>query len=94
VEAEISGLKPVTIYHYRVVVENTTGKSYGADKSFESLPAFPIVEAWSSAVHSDTATLNASVNPGGGDTTMHFEYGTSTEYERASRSLIRISEKA
>jgi hypothetical protein len=80
VEAEISGLKPVTIYHYRVVVENTTGKSYGADKSFESLPAFPIVEAWSSAVHSDTATLNASVNPGGGDTTMHFEYGTSTEY--------------
>lgn len=34
VEAEISGLKPNTTYHYRLVGENASGISYGADMTF------------------------------------------------------------
>jgi sugar lactone lactonase YvrE len=80
VSAEISGLSPITVYHYRIVVRNATGISYGQDESFESLPSLPVIQQWSSAVRSDTATLHARINPGGGDTVYHLEYGTSTSY--------------
>ncbi len=80
VHAAISGLQPITTYHYRVVVRNSTGISRGADQSFKTLPALPVIELWSSGVKSDTATLDTRVNPGGGDTKIYFEYGTSTSY--------------
>jgi hypothetical protein len=38
---EIAGLTPQTTYHFRLVAENATGKSEGADLTFESAPAGP-----------------------------------------------------
>jgi phosphodiesterase/alkaline phosphatase D-like protein len=39
VARDISGLKPTTTYHYRVVVENGLGTTYGEDKTFTTLKA-------------------------------------------------------
>ena len=75
VEAEISGLNPVTIYHYRLVATNGSGTSYASDHKFETLPLPPVVTGEvSTAVHSDTAVLHTQINPGGGITTYQFEY--------------------
>jgi hypothetical protein len=34
--ATLTGLKPGTVYHYRLVAVNSTGTAYGADKTFQS----------------------------------------------------------
>ncbi len=39
VQAEPQDLKPHTLYHFRVVVENEAGKKEGADQSFTTQPA-------------------------------------------------------
>ena len=51
VTAAISGLKPRTVYHYRLVAFSTDGTTRGADKSFRTQPV-PV-----------TITLNATPNP-------------------------------
>ncbi len=77
---ELSGLEPNTTYHYRLVAENTFGPSYGEDESFTT-NAYPAVAAeWVANVASSSATLQAQLNPGGGDTTYHFEYGATSGY--------------
>jgi hypothetical protein len=69
-------------YHYRLVVSNSAGTTYGPDMSFRTLP--PFLPAISSTSSSDVAptsvTLGAQVNPGMGDTVFLFEFGTSTAY--------------
>ena len=72
----ISGLNPVTRYHYRVVAENGS-TSRSEDASFRTAPLLPQVEGQNvTEVHSNQAVLNTNVNPGGADTTYTFEYGT------------------
>ena len=73
---KLTGLDPVTNYHYRIVASNRFGTTYGNDQPFTTLPSAPLVRGSVSDVHSDTAVLHADINPGGGDTTYHFEYGT------------------
>src|SRR6202035_3226387 len=38
VAGAISGLAPATIYHFRMVAENSGGTSVGADQTFTTLP--------------------------------------------------------
>ena len=40
VETRIAGLKPSTLYHYRLVAGNAAGTSYGADRTFRTAPAY------------------------------------------------------
>ncbi len=79
VHAEIAGLTPETVYHFRLQATNAYGTSFGGD---ETVPGTsPAVDSTSAAeVTSATAELRAAINPGGGDTTYHFEYGTSISY--------------
>ncbi|HLM09706.1 MAG TPA: hypothetical protein VK307_08340, partial [Thermoleophilaceae bacterium] len=43
VSQQISGLEPATTYHYRVVVSNEAGTSYGEDRIFTTLNTAPAV---------------------------------------------------
>jgi len=77
-EAEIKGLAPNTAYHYRIVAENGAHEtSLGEDQEFTTPPDAPQISATSAAeVSAETAQLHALLNPGGGDTVYHAEYGT------------------
>src|SRR4029077_2066173 len=84
VSAHITGLSTYlptsSPYHYRLVVTNTSGTTYGPDRTFFSsppdLPQFGATTA--SEVTTTGATLSSAINAGNGDTVYSFEYGTDT----------------
>jgi phosphodiesterase/alkaline phosphatase D-like protein len=82
VSAAISGLSPNTTYHYRIVATNAGGTSYGSEQTFNTLPNPPaLTTEAASSISQNTATLNADVNPEGGNvTSCQFEYGTTNLY--------------
>ena len=81
VSAVIKGLSANTTYHYRIVAENGGGPSEGADESLTTLPDPPaVVTGKASDIAQTTATLGATVNPNGGVTECHFEYGATEAY--------------
>jgi DNA-binding beta-propeller fold protein YncE len=82
---EAGGLTPSTVYYYRVIAENGTGKREGAIEQFETLPPPPSATTGGvSSVTRTGATLAGTVNPEGSgpssDTTWCFQYGTDTTY--------------
>ena len=75
VSTGISGLASGKTYDYRVVATNSGGTSYGSEQTFTA-SAQPTVETGSgSGTTTTTVTLSGTVNPGGVDTTVHFQYG-------------------
>jgi hypothetical protein len=82
VSAPISGLSPNTIYHFRIVASTSAGTSVGADQTFTTPPDPPSATALgASSLAQTSATLNASVNPHGGEVSdCHFDYGISSAY--------------
>ena len=83
----VTGLKPDTIYYYRVVASNTSGQVLGAVESFKTAKA-PLVAAKApptekpaatteaaAAVTYTTANLYADVNPYGLTTSFYFQLG-------------------
>jgi hypothetical protein len=80
VSGSLSGLKPGTAYHYRVVATNSSGTAHGADGILTTSPAPQVSTGGASSITSTSATLNGTVNPSGRATTWYFEYGTSTSY--------------
>jgi sugar lactone lactonase YvrE len=80
VAVPVSDLSAGTTYHYRVVAASSQGETSGWDQTFTTLPAARIADVSASGVGSDGATLYASIDPFGNDTTYRFEYGTSVSY--------------
>ena len=81
VMAEISGLLPATIYHYRVKTVNSIGTTYSEDKTFTTAGIPPAATTSAATSKSTTgATLNGTVNANNTSTTVTFEYGTTTSY--------------
>jgi phosphodiesterase/alkaline phosphatase D-like protein len=81
VSAAISGLSPNATYHYRLVATATLGVAKGADKTFTTHTATPVVTTGgATSVDTTSTTLTGSVNPEGQSTTYHFEYGQTTAY--------------
>ncbi len=82
VSAAIGGLAANTTYHFRVVASNPGGISNGADETLRTLPNAPaLATGAASAITQSAATLNATVNPDGGEVSdCHFEYGTTEGY--------------
>ena len=82
VSASLSGLSANTTYHYRIVATNAAGTSYGLDATLATPPNPPIASSGAAGlVRANTATLNATVDPSGGNVTeCFFEYGTTTGY--------------
>jgi hypothetical protein len=80
VHAEISGLSPSSLYHFRLVATNSNGKSNGEDRTF-ALPFPPAIEGESvTGIGLSTAAVEASISPAGYETTFRVEYGTDTSY--------------
>jgi hypothetical protein len=73
-------------YHYRLVATNSTGSTVGPDQTFITLPPeLPVVSDESSEEVTPTgAKLNATINPGEGETVYVFEYGPDTSYGSAT----------
>jgi len=83
VAANISGLSPNTVYHFRIVATNSAGTRFGGDRTFTTLAATgpPVVTTNpASFIASFSARLNALVNPHGLATSVHFQYGTTPSY--------------
>jgi len=80
VNANVSGLRPNTLYPYRLVASNENGTVSGARESFTTLSPPLIDEQWVTSVSDSTATLNAKINPKGQATVYQLEYGTDTNY--------------
>ncbi len=74
--AKVTGLTPETTYRCRAIATNAdapTGVT-GEEGTFTTLEPFEILAVWSSAVDTEAATLNATVNPLGLPATGYFEY--------------------
>jgi streptogramin lyase len=88
--AVVATLSPLTTYHYRIVVENAGGPSYGPEKEVTTLPLAPATLTDPPAsVTASSAILAGEVVPQCAEgryppTTYHFEYGTSTAYGTSS----------
>ncbi len=78
VSASVSML-PTKVYHFRISAKNEGGTNTGADETFPNAPAIEARAA--TAVTQTTATLNATVDPGGSAVSKCiFEYGETMSY--------------
>jgi hypothetical protein len=77
VVANLTGLSPGTLYHFRVSADNSAGSQQGADGTFITAPAAP---AGATDLTTAKATLTATVDPHGVSSTYRFEYGPSAAY--------------
>jgi len=83
VSVPVTGLTAATTYHVRIVATNAAGEVKGEDRAFTTLadPQPPAVTTGSATrIGTAGATLRGSVDPEGQETTVWFEYGTSTRY--------------
>jgi hypothetical protein len=68
-------------YHFRIVVTNDLGTTFGADEEFKTPQEPSIGSITSSNVTATTADLIARINPNGSVSSYRFEYGTSPTYD-------------
>ncbi len=76
----ISGLQPGGTYHFRIVATNAAGKSFGSDEVLTAADGPAISNLSTRNVKATSAELTAAINPQGGETSYHFEYGPTTAY--------------
>jgi len=84
--AVLSGLRTRATYYYRISATNASGTNHGRQESF-TLPGHPRIDGNVSAevdqttkAGQTTATLRATIDPEGRETTYHFEYGETESY--------------
>ncbi len=92
VSASITGLTPGTKYTFCLLARNPAEETaIGPAVSFMTSPVPPtIVSEYVSQVFSTGATLGAQIDPGGGETTYHFDYGTTTGYGQSTTESSSI----
>ena len=79
----IGGLSPNTSYHYRLVATSGDVSVRGDDESFTTSAIAPTVDGvagFATGVTTTGATVHATLNAQGSDTTYHFNYGTTAAY--------------
>lgn len=77
---DVTGLLPNTTYHYRIVATNSEGTVHSLDEEFTTPPPKPVVTTLPVSESAEGFTLNGTVNPNGGTTTYHFEFGITEAY--------------
>lgn len=81
VSTPVTGLKPGTVYHFRIKAENSLGVSYSDDMIFTTLGGIPLVTSLNAGnILMYTATISGSVNPNYFSTAIVFEWGTTVSY--------------
>ncbi len=76
---DLTGLEPGTTYNYRVVAYNPTGVSCGPAETFTTQPLL-LGASTVGEVTQRTATITATIDPGGLRTAYELDLGTSTAY--------------
>jgi hypothetical protein len=81
--ASLTGLHAATTYHFRFVATNAKGTTNGADQTFETGgPPAVFAESETASQITDTkATVHASVNPTGLNTTCGFQYVDAADFQ-------------
>lgn len=77
---ELTGLRPNTVYHYRLVGTDTFGTTRGEDRQFTTSGPPRITKEPTSGLGHEAATINAKVDPDALASEYHFEYGKTTAY--------------
>ncbi|MBN2431478.1 MAG: hypothetical protein JXQ27_08375 [Acidobacteria bacterium] len=80
VSALPADLIPGITYHFRVVAQNSSGISYGADMAFQTFSPPAVMTGQADPVTTSTATLTGLVTAFNSSTMVTFEYGTTTAY--------------
>jgi DNA-binding beta-propeller fold protein YncE len=80
----LSGLKPETVYHYRLVAKNVDGEKTGDEETL--VTAAVAVTGEPTNVRSTSATLNGLLDPEEKFTFYRFEYASSAEYNQNPES--------
>jgi hypothetical protein len=87
VSAALTGLVPLTTYHYRLVAGNGNGLREGADGSFTTAAVAPVLGvAQPPTVTRVSATLAWTLNPENSETTYRVLYGTTSAYGEHTES--------
>ncbi len=77
VSVAVGGLAKGSTYHFRLTAANANGViSKGADHAFTASGPPMVVEAGVSKVNTDGVQFSLTVDPNGGMTSYHIEYGT------------------
>jgi len=87
ISKSVTGLKPGTTYHFRLVATSDAGTVVGADRVFTTQSAPSVTTGPATAIGPSSAALGGSVNPNGRSTSWYVEYGASTTYGSRSSSL-------
>ena len=78
--ATLPGLKPSTVYHYRLTATNANGTNYASDGTARTTGP-PTVDAQSAEnLTKTTEHVEAEVNPSGFATEVYVQYGETTGY--------------
>jgi hypothetical protein len=90
VSSVIRGLRPGTVYHYRLFALNGAGSATGADHTFKTTgpPPANVVTGPAVNVGKTTATVTGSVDTNGAATTWEVQYGLSTAYGLQTASRV------
>jgi DNA-binding beta-propeller fold protein YncE len=81
VTANLTGLAPSTVYHFRLVAANAKGSEAGADAALRTTgPPTIDAQAIAEPIAKTAATIEAQINPSGFETHAWVEYGTSASY--------------
>ncbi len=98
VSAEITSLKPQTVYRFRLAARNEFGTESDSAQAFETLPAVADLHTEPSTnIEPSIATLNASYTGNGERTEYYFEwgltdsYGNHTPYQDAGSPTVHAS---
>jgi hypothetical protein len=76
VNANLTKLELGKIYHFRLVATNAQyGTTYGEDETFVPGEGPTISVDRATEINTDTAALEATINPNSRETTYHWEYG-------------------
>jgi hypothetical protein len=84
VSAGITKLAVGTTYHYRLVAQNSSGKSFGADQTLTTVGAPASQTGAAQNVGADAALLTGSLDTKGRATTWWFDYGPTTGYGKST----------
>ena len=86
VSAGVKSLRAGTIYHYRLVAQNSSGKTAGADRTFSTVGAPWVQTGAAQGVGSDAGVATGSLDTRGRSTSWWFDFGTSTRYGKSTSS--------
>jgi hypothetical protein len=78
--ANITGLIPDTVYHYRIIGTNIIGTSQGNDMTFSTQGPPTVLTTAATNIGGTSATLNGTVNANNDTTDVTFQWGLTTSY--------------